>query len=518
MKKSKKSKRHKHKSRKDSKHSHKSDSSRRSRRPAPSLSHRSRSRSPLDGHNYRSSQHRHSDSDTDFTDSSSSSSSRSSSSNSQSSETRSAKYVRKHSHRKRDKAQDQDFTSTNSNLFGHDHIKRKKYSSGSSSNTTVTDYESHTDQSSITANQKESRATFNVHANQTRCRNLSQDLSHERIIPKNKSKQTTVCKSKADGRTISSIWSKGMKCKDDSEKCDKVNLNILPMNILVEFKDEKYPFILLTDSFIDFIYDLESTVGEKINSHDCQFQYITGFAGKEYAVTIHSQITFNAFMRYMNTVKQDLVLVKVSKVTVSTQTVQSIETIENSSLHHTNEVESKKSEDLSSTGMLELSQPSQNESDNIDLKSATGKEAIHYLDCREWKPDYIKKFDKLKPTRERAIRELIGKLEPRSCEICPSKHIIQTFRNFVDDDVKEKIKMLFTKVDLNLFSKKRNAVMQVYGNSLLLINPLYAQCALCGNVVSLGHMNEIFIKGDKLVHHLTHLFIAKNLMLHYEVS
>ena len=153
--------------------------------------------------------------------------------------------------------------------------------------------------------------------------------------------------------------------------------------------------------------------------------------------------------------------------------------------------------------MLELSRPSQNESDNIDLKSATGKEAIHYLDCREWKPDYIKKFDKLKPTRERAIRELIGKLEPRSCENCPSKHIIQTFKNFVDDDVKEKIKMLFTKVDLNLFSKKRNAVMQVYGNSLLLINPLYAQCALCGNVVSLGHMNEIFIKGDKLVHHLT---------------
>ena len=308
-----------------------------------------------------------------------------------------------------------------------------------------------------------------------------------------------------------------MKCKDDSEKCDKVNLNILPINILVEFKDEKYAFILLTDSFIDFIYDLESTVGEKINSHDYQFQYITGFAGKEYAVTIHSQITFNALMRYMNTIKQDLVLVKVSRVTVSTQTVQSIETIENSSLHHTNEVESKKSEDLSSTGMLELSQPPQNESDNIDLKSATGKEAIHYLDCREWKPDYVKKFDKLKPTRERAIRELIGKLEPRSCEICPSKHIIQTFKNFVDDDVKENIKMLFTKVYLNLFSKKRNTVMQVYGNSLLLINPLYAQCALCGNVVSLGHMNEMFIKGDKLVHHLN-LFIAKNLMLHYEVS
>ena len=58
-------------------------------------------------------------------------------------------------------------------MFGHDHIKRKKYSSGSSSNTTVTDYESHTDQSSITANQKENRATFNVHANQTRSRNLS---------------------------------------------------------------------------------------------------------------------------------------------------------------------------------------------------------------------------------------------------------------------------------------------------------------------------------------------------------
>ena len=45
--------------------------------------------------------------------------------------------------------------------------------------------------------------------------------------------------------------------------------------------------------------------------------------------------------------------------------------------------------------------------------------------------------------------------------------------------------------------------MDVYGNSLLLINPLYVQCPLCCDIISLGHINEIFIKGDKLVSRLT---------------
>ena len=81
--------------------------------------------------------------------------------------------------------------------------------------------------------------------------------------------------------------------------------------------------------------------------------------------------------------------------------------------------------------------------------------------------------------------------------------MVQIFRDMVDDETKMKFQSLFTEVDYNLFKKKMKMVMDVYGNSLLLINPLYVQCPLCCNIVSLGHINEIFIKGDKLVNHLT---------------
>ena len=139
----------------------------------------------------------------------------------------------------------------------------------------------------------------------------------------------------------------------------------------------------------------------------------------------------------------------------------------------------------------------------LDFKNASGKEILKYLDKFEWKLGYLKKIEKFKPARERSVREIVGKLEIKYCEKCPGTHMIQTLRDMVDDETKVGLQSLFTDVDYNLCKKKRKMVMDVCGNSLLLINPLYVQCPSCCNIGSLGHINEIFIKGDKLVNHLT---------------
>ena len=46
----------------------------------------------------------------------------------------------------------------------------------------------------------------------------------------------------------------------------------------------------------------------------------------------------------------------------------------------------------------------------LDFKNASGKEILKYLDKFEWKPEYLKKFEKFKPATERTVREIVGKL------------------------------------------------------------------------------------------------------------
>ena len=65
----------------------------------------------------------------------------------------------------------------------------------------------------------------------------------------------------------------------------------------------------------------------------------------------------------------------------------------------------------------------------LDFKNASGKEILKYLDQFEWKPEYLKKFEKFKPARERAVREIVGKLETKYCEKCPGRHMVQIFRD-----------------------------------------------------------------------------------------
>ena len=48
---------------------------------------------------------------------------------------------------------------------------------------------------------------------------------------------------------------------------------LLSKNILIKFKAEKFPFILSTNVFKEFLSDLESTVGNKLNLRAFNFFY-----------------------------------------------------------------------------------------------------------------------------------------------------------------------------------------------------------------------------------------------------
>ena len=220
---------------------------------------------------------------------------------------------------------------------------------------------------------------------------------------------------------------------------------------------------------------------------DFNFSHRYPVLWKDCDITINSQVTFTAFIKYTLSDNPDLILIKITQV--NSQPLL---------LLKKDELSPPKSDD--ETMQPQSESPLENQ---LDFKNASGKEILKYLDQFEWKPEYLKKFEKFKPARERAVREIVGKLETKYCEKCPGRHMVQIFRDMVDDETKMKFQSLFTEVDYNLFKKKRKMVMHVYGNSLLLINPLYVQCPLCCNIVSLGHINEIFIKGDKLVNHLT---------------
>ena len=84
--------------------------------------------------------------------------------------------------------------------------------------------------------------------------------------------------------------------------------------------------------------------------------------------------------------------------------------------------------------------------------------------------------------RERAIKELIGPLEEVSCQTCKPHHKIKTFK-YNEESVMEKVKLLLTTQELNTFSKKRKTAMLIYGNSLVLLNPLFSYCPLSVGVL-----------------------------------
>ena len=115
--------------------------------------------------------------------------------------------------------------------------------------------------------------------------------------------------------SLKEIWSTIKNSVSVSNRSDKpTSEGVLPRNILVNFRSETYPFILSTEQFLDFIIDLESTVGEKINNKNFIFSYAIDIMGKPHQIELNSQVTFKAFINYLSSNKTLLVLLKVERV------------------------------------------------------------------------------------------------------------------------------------------------------------------------------------------------------------
>ena len=83
--------------------------------------------------------------------------------------------------------------------------------------------------------------------------------------------------------------------------------------------------------------------------------------------------------------------------------------------------------------------------------------------------------------RERAIWEIVGEMHDVTCHTCKPSHKMRVFKS-IEYDVLDKIKLLLTAQELNVLAKRRNTVMSVYGNSIILLNPLHIQCPICGSI------------------------------------
>ena len=147
----------------------------------------------------------------------------------------------------------------------------------------------------------------------------------------------------------------------------------MSLHLKADFKAKKFPFILSTNVFQEFLSDLESTVGKKVRFGRLQFfLQIPCFD-----ITSNSQVTFNAFIEYILSDNPDLILVQSTQV--NSQPLL---------LLKEDEFSPPKSDD-------ETIQP-QSEShpeNQLDLKNACGKEILKYLDKFEWKPEYLKIFE-----------------------------------------------------------------------------------------------------------------------------
>ena len=54
-----------------------------------------------------------------------------------------------------------------------------------------------------------------------------------------------------------------------------------------------------------------------------------------------------------------------------------------------------------------------------------------------------------------------------------------------------KLKSLISKEEINEFFEKHSKVREVFGNSQLLLNPLYMQCPICGLIISPKFYNKM---------------------------
>ena len=139
-------------------------------------------------------------------------------------------------------------------------------------------------------------------------------------------------------------------------------------NILIDFKAKKFPFILSTNVFQEFLSDLESTVGDKLNLRDFSFSYRYPVLENNCDITINSKVTFTAFIKYILSDNTDLIFVKLTQVNSQP-----------SLLLEEDELSPPKSDDK--TMQPQSESPLENQ---LDFKNASGKEILKYLDKFEW--------------------------------------------------------------------------------------------------------------------------------------
>ena len=116
-------------------------------------------------------------------------------------------------------------------------------------------------------------------------------------------------------KTLSELWPKSNKYYEKiNTEIKESNSASLSKNILIDFKAKKFPFILSTNVFQEFLSDLESTVGNKLNLRDFNFSYRYPVLGKDCDITINSQVTFTAFIKYILSDNPDSILIKITQV------------------------------------------------------------------------------------------------------------------------------------------------------------------------------------------------------------
>ena len=139
----------------------------------------------------------------------------------------------------------------------------------------------------------------------------------------------------------------------------------------------------------------------------------------------------------------------------------------------------------------------------------TGKEMIELLEKNNWDATTLNSFTT--DNREEIFRTLVDENKHQAdCSVCSKSHKFTAIKEFVDESLQEKLTKLASKEKALIF-RKRFAILTIFGNGQLLLNPLYFQCPICGTVISLGHFNDLVQKGDKVYPHINfvHYLIAK---------
>ena len=74
-------------------------------------------------------------------------------------------------------------------------------------------------------------------------------------------------------KTLSELWPKSSKYYERINTEKESNSASLSKNVLFDFKAKKFPFILSTNVFQEFVFDLDSTVENKLNLRDLISSY-----------------------------------------------------------------------------------------------------------------------------------------------------------------------------------------------------------------------------------------------------